>query len=352
VGDCRVGCKGRRSPGRSGGRAPGVWGRGRWKIGLPGSGRPGAGRAVAPSTGGGALYTGRGPVCGMITRGLGAPETGAGGFIGAGGGGASGFDAAMIGLSGGGTGGATRGGAAAAGGTAGADATGVAGATTGGLGGTTTAAGGREAATVSGVTSRGCGGSTAGLGGAGAAGLTATGAAGLAAGGTGGTAFGSERAGGCAIDSFCCVMARSTSPGREIWERSILVLIASSPRAARDDLEGAVSSAWARRCLRTSSASKSSSELECVFFSVTPTSGRVSRIALLLTSNSRARSLIRILLIRYLVPLRCRPKFACLASRTRCVSLLPALKGATENSSVVPSDWVILHLYPDLRPGL
>jgi hypothetical protein len=28
---------------------------------------------------------------------------------------------------------------------------------------------------------------------------------------------------------FCCVMARSTSPGREICDRSILVLISSSP---------------------------------------------------------------------------------------------------------------------------
>ncbi len=56
--------------------------------------------------------------------------------------------------------------------------------------------------------------------------------------------------------------------------------------------------ARARRRLRTSSASCSSRELECVFFSVTPTSCRTSRIALLLTSSSRARSLIRTLLIR------------------------------------------------------
>ena len=47
----------------------------------------------------------------------------------------------------------------------------------------------------------------------------------------------------------------------------------------------------------------SSTELECVFFSVTPTSTRTSRIALLLTSSSLARSLIRILLIRpFLAP--------------------------------------------------
>ena len=36
---------GRRSPGRNGGRLVGAPGRGRWKIGWPGTGRPGAGRA-------------------------------------------------------------------------------------------------------------------------------------------------------------------------------------------------------------------------------------------------------------------------------------------------------------------
>jgi hypothetical protein len=56
------------------------------------------------------------------------------------------------------------------------------------------------------------------------------------------------------------------------------------------------------KCARTFSASCSSSELECVFFSVTPTSVRTSRMALLLTSSSLARSLIRILLIRLFVP--------------------------------------------------
>ena len=54
----------------------------------------------------------------------------------------------------------------------------------------------------------------------------------------------------------------------------------------------------ARRRARTLSASWSSRELEWLFFSVTPTSGSTSRIDLLLTSSSLARSLIRILLIR------------------------------------------------------
>ena len=86
MGDWRVGCIGLRSPGRKGGRfAVGAPGRGRWKMGWPGTGRPGAGRIVAPvgapgvaivpaGAAGrkGALYTGRGPVCGTIIRGGGA----------------------------------------------------------------------------------------------------------------------------------------------------------------------------------------------------------------------------------------------------------------------------------------
>lgn len=48
---------------------------------------------------------------------------------------------------------------------------------------------------------------------------------------------------------------------------------------------------------RSFSATSSSSELECVFFSATPSSGSMSRMTLGLTSSSRASSLIRILLI-------------------------------------------------------
>jgi hypothetical protein len=105
---------------------------------------------------------------------------------------------------------------------------------------------------------------------------------------------------GVAAASFFCVMALSTSPGREMFERSILVLISSSPRNGRElDLPaGDEPSAEERMYTRTFSASCSSRELECVFFSVTPTNGSVSRIALLLTSSSLARSLIRTLLIR------------------------------------------------------
>src|ERR1700686_4302861 len=85
-------------------------------------------------------------------------------------------------------------------------------------------------------------------------------------------------------------------------ERSILGLTPSaSERPARIDFAlWPLPEPW--KCARTFSASLSSSELECVFFSVTPTAVNASRIALLLTSSSLARSLIRILLIRLFVP--------------------------------------------------
>jgi hypothetical protein len=164
---------------------------------------------------------------------------------------------------------------------------------------------GDDAAGVA-VTGRGAtgaaGAAVTGAAGAGAAGFvaggTTTGRLTLAGGATGGAA-GRAAAGG-ATASFFCVIALNTSPGREMFDRSILVLISSSPREARElDLPAEDEpSAEERMYTRTFSASCSSRELECVFFSVTPTSGSVSRIALLLTSSSRARSLIRTLLIR------------------------------------------------------
>ncbi len=304
---------GRRSPGRSMGRDPGACGRAvRWKIGWPGTGRPGVDRGAAPSaagapgTGSGALYTGRGPVCGMIIRGGGAdgvtdfavaapcvcviPEGGcaAGGALPA---------AAGVVIRGGTT--IADGGAVVA-----ADEAAV-GCVAEALGGITTTDGGRYvAATEAGVTSLAAGGAVAGvsitgLGGVALAGDTGAAGASFAsiAGGAAGVLT-AGRAAGCSTAPFCW-MARSTSPGREIFDRSILVLISSSPRAAREVFaELGAASERRRRCFRTNSASWSSRELECVFFSVTPTVVRTSRISLLLTSSSRARSLIRILLIR------------------------------------------------------
>ena len=153
---------------------------------------------------------------------------------------------------------------------------------------------GRGAAGVTG-TAAGAGG-VAGLAGAGGA------TAGFAA--TGGAA--GRAGGGAAAASFFCVIARSTSPGREIWDKSILVLISSSPRTGRAArAAGDCPSAEPRMWARTFSASWSSMELEWVFFSVTPTSGSASRMALLLTSSSLARSLIRTLLIRPFFSPRC-----------------------------------------------
>src|ERR1035441_2937137 len=92
-------------------------------------------------------------------------------------------------------------------------------------------------------------------------------------------------------------MAFSTSPGLEICERSILGAMACEAR------DGAAL-AWPpgreprSYCARTFCASCSSSELEWVLPPARPSSAKMSRTWLLLTSISRASSLIRTLLIR------------------------------------------------------
>jgi hypothetical protein len=141
-------------------------------------------------------------------------------------------------------------------------------------------------------------GTTADGGGGGGAFTVETGGA------TGEAAAVGRTAGAATLAGACCLrIAFRTSPGREILERSILVLISSlSTRLGRDCLAEVCASLAERRYARSFSASCSSTELECVFFSVTPTSGSASRIALLLTSSSLARSLIRILLIRPFFP--------------------------------------------------
>ncbi len=139
------------------------------------------------------------------------------------------------------------------------------------------------------------------------AGLASTGSAGsvLAAGtaGFGGTAEGGATVGrgitgatgraGATGWAARCVIAFSTSPGLEMCERSILGLNSSAAAAARVPRLGAGD--CSAKYLFTRSASSASIELECVFFSVMPTLGRASRTSLLLTSSSRARSLIRTL---------------------------------------------------------
>ena len=222
-----------------------------------------------------------------------------------------------VGLGGGGTevvgdaaaAGAVGVGALAAGVTAGATSGGVT-TTAGGAAGFSGATAGGGATTTGGVAGLAGGGvtttvfsGTVGLSGVGAGfsaagggatvGFAATGAAGCAG------AAGFAGAGGCGC---CCCCSRSfsrrrTSPGLEILERSILGLISDAP--ARSLEAGA---AFAEKCLRTFSASSSSKELECVFFSVTPTSSSTSKIALLFTSSSLARSLIRIFIRSWFPP--------------------------------------------------
>lgn len=189
----------------------------------------------------GALYTGRGPVCGMIMRGGGA--IGAAGRVGAilglcicitlldaveGGAGGEALTPCAAGV-------VTRGGTAIAGGAAGITADGGAATGVGGtFGGITTTDGGRCcAATEAGVTIRGGGAgvSTTDFGGGTAFGPVGTAAVSTFASTAGGAAGGlaNGRGAGCSATPFCCVIARSTSPGREIFDKSILVLMPSSP---------------------------------------------------------------------------------------------------------------------------
>jgi hypothetical protein len=217
------------------------------------------------------LYTGLGPVCGTIMRGPGGRwAAGAPGVVAAGltaigvcgGGGASGGGGTFVGAAGSastvaaaaGGGGAT--GRVAAGGT-GFEAAGGAG------GGTVNVGRG----VVCGTISRGAG--AGGAGGFTAAGGDVTGfagggavAAGLVSSGGGTTA---GRGGGGAGNAGACCFARiafSTSPGLEMCERSILVLISSSGRPGREALAADAGAACACKTSRTFTASWSSIELE------------------------------------------------------------------------------------------
>lgn len=252
------------------------------------------------------MYTGRGPVCGVIILlcgTIGWPGTGLA---------CCGMGVACV-LA------AAAGGAEGAFGCAAGGTTIAAGGCAGGV--TTTAGGAAGFSTGGGATTTGATGLTGGdvtttlLSAAGAAGLGGTtvgfsttgGAVGIGAfTGVAGTAGWAATAGGLAGDAggfcFSCSRCRSsfiTSPGLEILERSIFGLTSAADDFSREDELD-----LAEKCFRTRSASSSSIELEWVFFSVTPTSCKTSRIALLLTSSSLARSLIRILLIRPFDPPR------------------------------------------------
>ncbi len=173
--------------------------------------------------------------------------------------------------------------------------------------GWTGAAGTEGAACFSACGAAGAGGAAAGVGG----GATATGApeAATATAGSGAFVAGADvttagratTAGREAAACSACLRSRMafiTSPGLVAFDRSTFWRASAAETTARCVGRPPV------RCPRTFSASSNSMELECVFFSVTPTAVSASRISLLLTSSSRARSLIRTLLIRprYSVP--------------------------------------------------
>ncbi len=231
-------------------------------MGCPRTGRPGAGRSL-PAVGAlpaalaagrlGAWYTGRGPVCGVITRRAGAL-------------GAAGLAAALGGVAGGGAG---------VGGFAGACVAGAVPTTVAG------AAGGATGRFTSGAPAAAVAAAARGSGPAGAPAAGAT--PGLAPGAAAAAGFAAALAAGLtgppSARTVCRVMAFSTSPGLEIPDRSILVF--SSPgigrallAALRAALSDAAAAACARKCARTFSASSGSTELECVFLPVTPAWGR------------------------------------------------------------------------------
>jgi hypothetical protein len=267
-------------------------------------GRP-CGMLGAAARGGGAVYTGRGPVCGVIILRCGTigwPGTGL--FDGAGGAGcvlaaATGGVAGAFCCAGGGvtvTAGGWAGGVTTTAGGAAGFSTGVGGATIAGAAGLTT--GDVTTTLLSAAGAAGLGVTTVGFSaGGGATGAAFTGAAGAGGAAAGGLAGG---AGGWCCSCSLCRSSFITSPGLEILERSIFGLTSVAEALSREDeLDRA------EKCFRTRSASSSSIELECVFFSVTPTSSSTSRIALLLTSSSLAKSLIRIFIRSLFPPVTC-----------------------------------------------
>jgi hypothetical protein len=131
-------------------------------------------------------------------------------------------------------------------------------------------------------------------------GLCEVGCAGAGFAATGGGGEAGEAAGrgldaAAAASSLRRNSSRAASPGFETCDQSILGFC---PLPAERFCDSALPRLPRCRYARTRSASSLSSELEWVFFSVTPTAVKVSRISRLLTSSSRARSLIRTLLIR------------------------------------------------------
>lgn len=225
---------------------------------------------------------------GLAATGAGAAATGTAAGVAAGvtGGATGGFggDTTVAAAAGGGvTGGGVT---TTAGGGAGFSSTGS---TTGGI--TTFGAGGGGVITglswtgdATGITTLAC--TTTAFSCTGGGAVTVAGRAAAIGGPTGGRA---GAAGACCCCSFSLIALR-TSPGLEIFERSIFCLISGAENLSLEEADPDL----AAKYFLSRSASSSSTELEWVFFSVIPTSVRTSKIALLLTSSSLAKSLIRI----------------------------------------------------------
>jgi len=112
------------------------------------------------------------------------------------------------------------------------------------------------------------------VGGVAAEGFTTTvGLAALGAGVAGGFAAATGFGGAGGGSEVCLRIALNTSPGFEIFERSILVLIPAGSEL-EDDFALGFSSPAPAKCLRTRSARSGSSELEWLFLSLTPIVGR------------------------------------------------------------------------------
>jgi len=181
-------------------------------------------------------------------------------------------------------------------------------ATTGPDGGRLAIAGDVAGGATIGAACRGCGTILRGSGRAGTAaagGAAATGVEVCAAGGAVGFAGTRTLRAPSSSSCFLARMAFITSPGLEMFDRSILGTIACAPwRVDAPPACDVDRDSWVK-CARTFSASSPSIELECVLPAGTPSSGRMSRIARDFTSSSFARSLIRTLLIR-LFSILCR----------------------------------------------
>ncbi len=116
---------------------------------------------------------------------------------------------------------------------------------------------------------------------------------GAARGAGGGESAGSSRATGAASAGGSCLGAGTFREGSAAGPAS--ATCSATVSVSTDELGDPLDSPVSRRLI--SIATGSSTELEWVFFSVTPNSGSISRITFGFTSSSRASSLIRIFTI-------------------------------------------------------